>query len=248
MAKRFAVSNRKGGTGKTTTAVNLAASLAEEGYRVLLIDLDAQTNATIWVGVEPEEPGTIELLTQKESVSSLARSSPVEGLDVIPATKRMTSAEQVLQKVAAGEKHRLKEALGGNPSWDYVFMDCPANFGLITMNAMVAATDLIVPVEASDMAVDGAVDLLSVFTDVRQYYNSELKMAGLLVCRVDHRTNHSRDVISTLQEKLGDHVFSTTITQNVAVQDSYRHETPTVLDAPRATASEEYRKLAREIA
>lgn len=251
MAKRFAISNRKGGTGKTTTTVNLAASLAEDGHEVLVIDLDAQTNATVWLGAEPEKPGTIELLMHEQPASSLARSSVSDRLSVIPATKRMTSAEQLLQEEPAGQKYRLSEALEGengpSPSWEYVLMDCPANFGLVTMNALVAADELIVPVEASDMAVDGAIDLIDVFGDVRKYHNEKLSMAGLLVCRVDHRTNHAKDVINTLNDKLGDYVFETTITQNVAVHDSYRHEMPTVLDAPTATASQEYRELARSL-
>lgn len=247
MKKQFAVSNRKGGTGKTTTAVNLAASLAENENSVLVMDLDAQTNATIWMGTEPEPPGAIELLTGEQSASSLARPSAVDGVDVIPATKRMTSAEQLLHEMAAGEKYRIAEMMGDNPSWDYVLMDCPANFGLVTMNAMVAATHIIVPVEASDMAVDGVVDLFDILSDVRKFHNEDLEVEGLLVCRVDHRTNHAASVIETLREKLGRHVFDTTITNNVAVQDSYRHEMPTVLNEPGATASEEYRNLAQEI-
>lgn len=126
-------------------------------------------------------------------------------------------------------------------------MDCLASFGLVTMNAMVAATHVIVPVEASDMAVDGAVDLFNILSDVRKFHNENLEIEGLLVCRVDHRTNHAESVIETLRDTLGRHVFETTITNNVAVQDSYRHETPTVLDEPGATASEEYRQLAQEI-
>lgn len=161
----------------------------------------------------------------------------------------MTSAEKLLEMKQFGKNEKLKEAFGNGSSddWDYVFFDCPASFGRVTMNAMVAAGNLIVPIEASDMAVDGAADLLGMINDIRQYHNPDLEMAGIVVCRVDHRTNHAETVVNSLRRTFEDYVFDTTITQNVAVQDSYRHETPTVIDDPTATASREYRRLAKEI-
>jgi chromosome partitioning protein len=201
------------------------------------------------VGAAPEAPGAVDLLTGEATPEDVARGTKVDNLDLIPATKRMTSAEKLLEMEQFGKNEKLSEAFGNGSSddWDYVFFDCPASFGRVTMNGLVAADELIVPIEASDMAVDGAADLMSMISDIRKYHNPDLSLAGILVCRVDHRTNHSETVIEALRDTFEDRVFETTITQNVAVQDSYRHELPTVLDDPRATASEEYRALAEEI-
>lgn len=244
----IAIANRKGGTGKTTTAVNLAAALGEMGHSVLIVDLDPQRSATIWHGEGGAQRGTLEVLVEGSPPSSLFKDTIAKNVDLVPSTGSMASADALLEKEQIGQNEKLREALRGERTrWDYVILDCPANFGRVTMNALVAAGDLIIPVEASDMAIDGTADLLGVFEDIKKYHNSGLSLLGILLCRVDHRTNHAADVSSAMREKFEDYVFESTIAQNVAVQDSYRRQVPTVICRPDARASVEYRRVAREV-
>jgi chromosome partitioning protein len=248
LGRTVAISNRKGGTGKTTTAVNLATALGERGRSVLVVDLDPQRSASIWLGVGNAERGTLRCLMRETAPSDIAKNTLAKNVDLVPSTEQMTSGDRLLEQQTAGQNERLREAIEGETTrWDYVIFDCPANFGRVTMNALVAANELILPIEASDMALDGTADLLGVFEDIRKYHNEALSVLGFLICRVDHRTNHAASVIDQMRRQFGDLVFNTTIAQNVAVPDSYRAQSPTLLAHPDARASEEYRSLSAEI-
>lgn len=248
IGKSIAIANRKGGTGKTTTAVNISAALGQMGQSVLLIDLDPQRSATIWYGEDGAQKGTIEALINEAPPSSLFKDTIAKGVDLVPSTGSMASADALLEQEQIGQNEKLKESLEGEKTrWDYVILDCPANFGRVTMNALVAAEELVIPVEASDMAIDGTADLLGVFEDIQKYHNPDLSLLGVLLCRVDHRTNHAEDVIRAMRRKFEEYVLKATIAQNVDVQDSYRDQVPTVISSPEARASKEYMAAAREI-
>lgn len=241
---RIAIANRKGGTGKTTTTINLASALAQNGHRPLVVDLDPQGNASYWLGVEGAPSGSFDVMVEGKSPNDHIIATDF-GIDLLAATKNLTSADRLLEMEAFGQNEKLKEALA--PTSRLMLFDCPANFGRTTMNALTAATHVLIPVEASDMAVDGMVDLLSAFQSIRQYHNDALALLGILVCLVDHRTNHDADVISVMRKKFGQRVFDTTIARNVAVKDSYRQAEPVVTARPSARAAKEYSMLALEI-
>lgn len=222
------------------------------GYSILLVDLDPQRSATIWYGEDGAQQGTLDMLMQETPPSSLAKDTIARNVDLVASTSGMTSADALLEKEQFGQNEKLAEAFEGGDSnersrWDFILFDCPANFGRVTMNALVAAKELILPVEASDMALDGTSDLLDVFDDIRKYHNEDLSLLGFLICQVDHRTNHAASVTGAMRERFGDLVFEATIAQNVAVPDSYRLQAPTVLAEPDARASKEYMSVAEEI-
>lgn len=246
--RTVAVTNQKGGSGKTTTAVNLAAALAEQGTRVLVVDLDPQASASSWFGVRDDERrGVLDVLTGNAHLSDLASDTSVAGVSLVPGSAWLTSAESAL----AGEVGRetlLRQALATLPAkrWSVVLCDCPPSLGLLSLSALVACREAFVPVEAHVMALAGLAGLWQTVERVQARLNPELHVSGVLACRVDARTNLSREVVSKLRERFGPLVLETVVRENVRLAEAPSYHQPITVYAPDSPGAADYRAVARE--
>jgi chromosome partitioning protein len=243
------VANQKGGCAKTTTVVNLAASLAELGKKVLVIDLDPQGNASDWLGSQNIEDAAFRLLTEKSAVDALIEDSNIEHVQVIRASRELAQVEKALAGELSIEtklKRRLT-ALFKNSQWDFVLIDTPPTLGILTVNALTAASELLVPVTAHVMSLSGVAQLLATFEEVQEMLNPDLKIAGFVASRVDMRTRHARDVMESLKESFGDQVFTTLIRENVLLAEAPSFQEPILSYKTKSTAAEDYRNLAKEL-
>lgn len=243
------VANQKGGCAKTTTVVNLAASLAELGKKVLVIDLDPQGNASDWLGAQSIDDASFRLLTEKGPVDDLIEDSSIASVQIIRASRELAQVEKAL----AGElsiETKLKRRLASlfkNSKWDFVLIDTPPTLGILTINALTAANELLVPVTTHVMSLSGVAQLLSTFEEVQEMLNPDLMIAGFVASRVDMRTRHARDVMESLKESFGDQVFSTLIRENVLLAEAPSFQEPILSYKPKSSASEDYRNLANEL-
>ena len=246
----IAVANQKGGAGKTTTTVNLAAALGELRRRVLVLDLDPQGNASAWLGVHDAGPGLLEALVAEDdgSLVELVRPSSAAGVDLIPSSAQLARAERHLGTALGGEKVLLSLIRALDPTrWDYLLIDCPPALGQLTINALAAAGEILVPVEASMMAVAGLMGLVKTVRRARQYLNTDLVICGIFACRVDTRTLLARDVIAALHERFPEIALATTIRETVRLREAWGQALPINRYAPASSATKDYRELAVEI-
>lgn len=246
--RKIAIVNQKGGSGKTTTAVNLAASLTEHGKKVLLIDLDPQGSASIWYGFKDKGKGLYDVLCDEKHLHEVVEKTKLPALDIIPASPYLAGAEKALANEVGAEKV-LKakiEALTDKP-WDYILMDCPPTLGILSLNALSSVDEVLVPVEAHVMALHGLVQLLKTINLVKERLNPHLKIAGILPCRVDYRTKHSKEVITQLRERFSEKILSSVIRENIKLAEAPLHLLPITHYDPQSNGSEDYRGLAKEI-
>jgi chromosome partitioning protein len=242
----YAVANQKGGVGKTTTAVNLSACLAEAGERVLLIDLDPQANATSGLGLRANGASTHELL-DGAPLESLAKPSHVENLDIVMAKSNLAAAAVDLSNRPGGERY-LAEALAGSlDEYSYVLLDCPPSFGPLTVNALAAADRAIVPVQAEYYALEGLSQLLGTINLVKAQLNPPLAVAGILLTMADSRTRLAGEVEEELRRHFGSLVFSTTIPRSVRLAEAPSHGVPAIAYDRRSAGAEAYWKVAMEL-
>lgn len=249
MSRVFSIVNQKGGVGKTTTAVNLAAGLAIEGNAVLLVDMDPQASATSGLGIRLEsgDASTYDVLLGSADVEQALRKTMLPGLQVLPASRDLVGAE--IELVALDRREmRLKEAIAEiRKRYDFVVIDCPPSLGLVTLNALAASDSLLIPLQCEYYALEGLSALLETIDLIRDRLNPHLEIEGLLLTMFDGRNLLSRQVADDVRAHFPDSVFTTVVPRNVRLSESPSHGLPALLYDPASRGAVAYAELAREV-
>ncbi len=247
MGKTIAITNQKGGVGKTTTAINLTACLAEAGQKVLLIDLDPQGNSTSGLALRTGESSVYEVLMGQADIRSCMLPSQISGLKVLPSDIRLAGAELELVNLQQRE-YRLKTALKAVESeFDFIFIDCPPSLGLLTLNALTAAQRVLIPIQCEYYALEGVTSLMNTVNRVKRALNPGLDIEGVLLTMLDGRTNLGLQVVDSVKRHFKNKVFATAIPRNVRLGEAPSHGLPIHLYDPKSIGADSYRQLAREV-
>lgn len=249
MAKIIAIANQKGGVGKTTTAINITASLAAAEKRVLLIDTDPQGNSTSGLGIEREtlNGSLYDIYRETKNIEEITRETNLDFLKVVPSNIDLIGAELELIS-REGREAVLKHAIESVKSrYDYIFIDCPPSLSLLTINALVAADSLLVPVQCEYYALEGISSLVNTVNLIRKSYNSLLSIEGILLTMFDIRNTLSNQVAAELRQHFGDKVFKTIIPRNVTLAEAPSHGKPVILYDVRSKGAQSYLSLAKEV-
>ncbi len=249
MARIIAIANQKGGVGKTTTTVNIAASLAAAEKKVLLIDSDPQGNSTSGMGIDRKDitGSTYDLYTGKRPLDEIKKSTHFPWLDVVPAGIDLVGVEVELIQMIARERV-LKKALEDiRDRYDYIFIDCPPSLGLLTINALTAADGVLIPVQTEYYALEGLSALMNTIKLIKQDLNPELAIEGVLLTMFDSRNNLASQVAGEVRKYFGNKVFTTVIHRNVALSEAPSHGKPVLLYDIRSRGAQSYLELAKEV-
>ena len=246
MTRIIAIANQKGGVGKTTSAINIGAALATCGKSVLLIDLDPQANATSGVSVEPEGPTVYECLMERNLLRSAILPTCIHGLHIVPSKGDLVGAEIEISNLVDRESI-LKTIVREIQTHDFVIIDCPPAFGLLTINALVAASGLIVPVQCEYYAMEGLGRLMGNVDRIRDSFNTDLDLQGILLTMYDSRINLSRQVQAEIRGYFKEKVFQTIIPRNVALAEAPSHGKPVLSYNAASSGAKSYLDLAKEI-
>ncbi len=249
MSRIIALVNQKGGVGKSTTAVNLGAALAVEGRRVLVVDCDPQGNTTTGFGIEkmPLQQDVYDVLMQEASIDDVAVPTELDSLTLVPATINLAGAEIELVSALSRET-RLRQALAPVASrYDFVLIDCPPSLGLLTINALTAAEEAIIPVQAEYYALEGLSQLTSVVNRVREALNPTLHISGVLVTMFDGRTRLALEVLDELERFFPEQMFKTQIPRNIRLSEAPSFGKPVILFDVKSRGAQAYTALAKEL-
>jgi chromosome partitioning protein len=249
LSRVFAIANQKGGVGKTTTAINLAASLAVNDIRVLVVDSDPQGNATSGLGVskEPDIPSLYHVLLGDTHAKDAIRSTGFEGLDIITADKNLIGANLELVDIPNRE-YRLRDRLTDiRDAYQFIVIDCPPALDLLTLNALIAADSVLVPIQCEFFALEGVSELMDTIDRIRESFQHPLAIEGILLTMYDDRTNLTRQVAADLREFFKDEVFRTIIPRSIRLAEAPSFGKPILTYDPRSKGAESYIKLAKEI-
>lgn len=249
MGTVYAIANQKGGVGKTTTAVNLVACVAEAGYEALLVDIDPQANATIGLGLDKHEPPTVyEVLTGGATISETIRGTGIERLSIVPSGPDLAGANVELPRAAGSEtllRHALLEV---RDRFAFILLDCPPSLGPLTVNALVAADRVIVPVQAEYFALEGLAGLLDTLSLVQRELNPWLTVAGMLLTMHDGRTRLAQDVEREVRDHFPELVFDTVIPRNIRIGEAPSFGKPVIHHDRHCAGADAYFELAKEVA
>ncbi len=250
MGKIISFANQKGGVGKTTSAVNVAASLGVLGYKVLLIDLDPQGNATSGVGVVKKnlKISSFDLLAGDASVESVAVKTKFDNLSVIPTNTTLARAEFELADVENGEYVMKNKLDAVRNRYDYIIIDCPPSLGMLTVNAMTASDGVVIPMQCEFFALEGLSQLMFTISRIKTHYNKDLNVTGILITMYNNRLILSTQVIGELRKHYADKLFETPVSRNVKLSEAPSFGSPVYYHDKRSKGANEYMNIAKELA